>query len=66
MGDLTQRVHAGIGAARAHQAHRRTGYLAEGRFSRLLHAAYARLLRLPAGELRAVVLERDGNAWQGS
>ncbi len=66
MGDLTQGMYPGIGAAGAYQAYRLTGDAAERGFSRLLHTADAGLLGLPAGERRAVVLERDGNAWQGA
>jgi len=58
-------VDPGVGTAGAHQAHRGGGDVAEGGFSRVLNTADAGLLGLPAGELRTVVLERDGNAWQG-
>ena len=66
MDDLTQGVHAGIGAPGAHQAHRLGSNAAEGSLGGFLHAADTGLLGLPAGEWRAVVLQGDGNPWQGS
>ena len=59
MGDLSQRVHAGVGSARSHEfeillAHR----LADGAFELALHGARV-LLFLPAAVARAGVLDRE-------
>ena len=68
VGDLRERVHAGIGAARAMHPQRRAEHAGKGALEVVLHA-FAIRLALPAAEGPAVVgdhqLQPLGGHWGG-
>ena len=61
VGDLPQRVHAGVGSPRAAHARRFAREFTDRRFERALNR-YAFSLALPADEGRAVIFDGDAVA----
>ncbi len=62
MGDLAERMHAGIGAPGAQHLHGLATKCLRGRHHGALHREAA-LLHLPADEGRAVILDDELVAW---
>src|SRR5690606_14651253 len=65
VGDLTERVHAGVGAGGAGDAHGRLDHLLERGLEVLLHRRGV-VLALPPRQLGAVVLEQELDVPQNS